>query len=237
MRVLVVEDHAPLARQLREALEAAHFTVDEAPDGEEGLFLGETEPYDAVVLDLGLPRIDGLSVLRRWRAAGRAMPVLILTARDTWSEKVAGLNAGADDYLAKPFHPRELLARIQALVRRQQVLGAHRGPALDTVLRFGPYALNLEARSLTRDGQAVPLTTGEFQLLQALALNPRRPLGRDRLIELAHGREHEVTDRAVDSQIMRLRKLIETQPSAPRFIQTVWGVGYVFTPDGERRPR
>ena len=118
MRVLVAEDSVELAAQLRDALAAAHFAVDVAPDGEEALFLGETEPYDAVVLDLGLPRLDGLSVLRRWRAAGRGMPVLILTARDSWTEKVAGLDAGADDYLAKPFAMAELLARLRALVRR-----------------------------------------------------------------------------------------------------------------------
>ena len=114
MRILVVEDHATLAQQLRAALEDSHFTVDAAPDGEEAVFLGETEPYDAVVLDLGLPKLDGLSVLRRWRSAGRTMPVLILTARDAWTEKVAGLNAGADDYLTKPFMMPELVARIQA---------------------------------------------------------------------------------------------------------------------------
>ncbi|MCA6215876.1 two-component system response regulator OmpR [Ideonella sp. B7] len=236
VKVLVVDDEAELRSLLQRYLGDQGCQVRTEPHAGTVAPLLARERFDVLVLDLMMPGEDGLSLCRRLRHQGETIPILMLTARGDPVDRVVGLEMGADDYLAKPFHPRELLARIQALVRRQQVLGAHRGPALDTVLRFGPYALNLEARSLTRDGQAVALTTGEFQLLQALALNPRRPLGRDRLIELAHGREHEVTDRAVDSQIMRLRKLIETQPSAPRFIQTVWGVGYVFTPDGERRP-
>jgi two-component system phosphate regulon response regulator OmpR len=232
VKVLVVDDEAELRGLLQRYLGDQGCQVRTEPHAETVAALLARERFDVLVLDLMMPGEDGLSLCRRLRHQGETIPILMLTARGDPVDRVVGLEMGADDYLAKPFHPRELLARIQALVRRQQVLGAHRGPAVDTVLRFGPYALNLDARSLTRDGQAVPLTTGEFQLLQALALNPRRPLGRDRLIELAHGREHDVTDRAIDSQIMRLRKLIETQPSAPRFIQTVWGVGYVFT----RRP-
>jgi two-component system phosphate regulon response regulator OmpR len=175
VKVLVVDDEAELRGLLQRYLGDQGCQVRTEPHAETVAALLARERFDVLVLDLMMPGEDGLSLCRRLRHQGETIPILMLTARGDPVDRVVGLEMGADDYLAKPFHPRELLARIQALVRRQQVLGAHRGPAVDTVLRFGPYALNLDARSLTRDGQAVPLTTGEFQLLQALALNPRRP--------------------------------------------------------------
>ena len=167
----------------------------------------------------------------------------MLTARGDPVDRIVGLEMGADDYLPKPFNPRELLARIQAMVRRQRVLGAHTGPRqAGGRIVFGAFTLWLDERRLERnDGsddnhsqgaQDVPLTTGEFALLQALAQQPHRPLGRDRLIALAYGPDHTATDRSIDVQVMRLRKLIEADPAQPRHIRTVWGVGYVFVPDG-----
>src|SRR5438445_6776965 len=158
MRVLVVEDDVNLNRQLATALKEAGYAVDTARDGEEGHFLGETEPYDAVVLDLGLPVLDGISVLERWRRAGRSMPVLILTARDRWSDKVQGIDAGADDYVAKPFHIEEVLARIRALVRRAA------GHASNEITA-GNVRLDVKAGKVTVDGQSIKLTSHELRLL------------------------------------------------------------------------
>jgi len=159
----------------------------------------------------------------------------MLTARGDPVDRIVGLEMGADDYLPKPFNPRELLARIQALVRRQRMLGAHAGPVpAQESVRFGMFTLHLGERRLERESDGmkenIPLTTGEFALLQALALNANRPLGRERLIEMAHGRDHEATDRSIDVQVMRLRKLIEADSAQPRHIRTVWGVGYLFVP-------
>jgi two-component system, OmpR family, phosphate regulon response regulator OmpR len=235
VKVLVVDDEAELRGLLRRYLSDQGCQVRaEAHAGTVSTLLAR-ERFDVLVLDLMMPGEDGLSLCRRLRHEGETIPILMLTARGDPVDRVVGLEMGADDYLAKPFHPRELLARILALVRRQHILGAHLGPTQNSPLRFGPYSLHLDSHSLDRDGENVPLTSGEFRLLSTLARHPRRPLGRDRLIELAYGRDHVATDRAIDSQIMRLRKLIETEPSAPRFIQTVWGVGYVFVPDGNRR--
>src|SRR6188768_2233980 len=159
MRVLVVEDDADLNRQLSAALREAGYTVDTAADGEEGHFLGDTEPYDAVVLDIGLPHMDGISVLEKWRRDGRKMPVLILTARDRWSDKVQGIDAGADDYVAKPFHIEEVLARVRALVRRAA------GHASNEI-EIGPVNLDLKASRVTVDGAPIELTALEYKLLE-----------------------------------------------------------------------
>ena len=232
MRVLVVEDDAKIASFVVRGLKQAGYAVDHAPDGETGLALAESTDYDAAVVDVMLPQLDGISLVKRLRASRRPLPVLFLSAKSSVDDRVRGLQAGGDDYLTKPFAFAELLARVQALVRRQRVLGAHAGPAPEgATVRFGVHVLRVAERRLERDGHDVPLTSGEFALLRALALNPNRPLGRDRLIELAHGREHEATDRSIDVQVMRLRKLIEADPARPRHIRTVWGVGYVFVPE------
>ncbi|RZJ58387.1 MAG: response regulator [Acidovorax sp.] len=191
------------------------------------------ERFDVLVLDVMMPGEDGLAICRRLRAQGETIPILMLTARGDPVDRIVGLEMGADDYLPKPFNPRELLARIQAMVRRQRLLGAHAGPRqAGGQIVFDAFTLWLDERRLTREGADVPLTTGEFALLQALARQPHRPLGRDRLIALAYGPDHEATDRSIDVQVMRLRKLIEADPAQPRHIRTVWGVGYVFVPDG-----
>ena len=199
MRILLVEDHVALARQVMEALTEAGFVVDHAGDGEEGHFLGDTEPYDAVVLDLGLPVLDGLTVLKRWRAAGRNMPVLILTARDGWNEKVAGLNAGGDDYLTKPFIMAELVARVQALVRR-----AHGHSRPEIIL--GDLVVDTAAQRATLGGAAVRLTGLEYRLLTYLALHAGQVVSKTELTEHLYVQDFDRDSNTLEVVIGRLRK-------------------------------
>jgi len=233
VRVLVADDEADLRALLQRYLSDQGFVVRTVDSAQPIDKLLARERFDVLVLDIMMPGEDGLSVCRRLRVQGETIPILMLTARGDPVDRIVGLEMGADDYLPKPFNPRELLARIQALVRRQRILGAHGGPLADGgEIRFGDFVLKLTERRLEKGGEQITLTTGEFSLLQALAQHPNRPLGRDRLIELTRGRDHEATDRSIDVQVMRLRKLIETDPAQPRHIQTVWGLGYVFVPDG-----
>lgn len=218
MRVLVVEDSDTLGAQLRSALADANFAVDVASDGEEALFLGETEPYDAVVLDLGLPKLDGLSVLRKWRTGGRTMPVLILTARSSWSEKVSGLNAGADDYLAKPFAMEELVARINALIRR-----AH-GHARPEIM-CGALRIDTAAKRVSLDGTPVRLTALEFNLLAYLAHHPGQPISKTELTEHLYAQDFDRDSNTIEVIVGRLRrKLGESR------IETIRGQGYRLVP-------
>jgi two-component system phosphate regulon response regulator OmpR len=190
------------------------------------------ETVDLIVLDLMMPGEDGLSICRRMRAANDRTPIIMLTAKGEDVDRIVGLEVGADDYLGKPFNPRELLARIHAVLRRRPVMEAPGAPSSENeVVQFGPYTLDLGARQLRKNGEDIPLTTGEFAMLKALVRHPRQPLSREKLAQLARGREFEPFDRSLDVQISRLRKLIEPDPASPRFIQTVWGVGYVFVPD------
>ncbi|MCR0982344.1 response regulator transcription factor [Roseomonas populi] len=214
MRVLVVEDSEALAGQLRAALAEAGFAVDHAPDGEEALFLGGSEPYDAVVLDLGLPRLDGLTVLRRWRAAGRTMPVLVLTARDAWTEKVEGLNAGADDYLAKPFIMAELVARLGALIRRAHGLARPE-------IRLGDLRIDTTARTVTWKGAPVRLTALEYGLLAYLAHHPGRPVSKTELTEHLYAQDFDRDSNTLEVMVGRLRRKL-----AEGVIETVRGQGY-----------
>jgi two-component system phosphate regulon response regulator OmpR len=187
--------------------------------------------YDLVVLDLMLPGEDGLSICRRLRAQQSAPAIIMLTAKGDDVDRIVGLEMGADDYLPKPFNPRELLARVVAVLRRRAPAGPPGAPAEGGVFGFGEFSLNLATRTLTRGGKPVALTTGEFSVLKVLVQHPRQPLSRDKLMELARGREYEVFDRSIDVQISRLRKIVEQDPSHPKHIQTVWGFGYVFVPD------
>lgn len=214
MRALIVEDHAPLAAQLRDALAEAGFVADLAADGEQALFLGETEPYDVVVLDLGLPRLDGLTVLKRWRAAGRAMPVLILTARDAWSEKVAGLNAGADDYLAKPFVMPELVARLQALVRRAH---GHVSPEIT----LGRLVVDTAAQRVLLDGVPVRLTGLEYRLLAYLALRAGQVVSKTELTEHLYAQDFDRDSNTLEVMVGRLRRKL-----GDGMIETLRGQGY-----------
>lgn len=214
MRVLVVEDDPDLGRQLRSALGDAGYAVDLAADGADGHFLGDTEPYDAAVLDLGLPGLDGLTVLERWRRDGRVMPVLILTARDGWSEKVAGIDAGADDYLAKPFHMEELLARLRALLRRAA------GHATN-LLECGPLRLDTRAARVTVDGNPVKLTALEYRLLAYLTVHRGRVISRTELIEHLYDQDFDRDSNTIEVFVGRLRKKLGID-----LIRTVRGLGY-----------
>ena len=214
MRILVVEDDNDLNRQLVTALEEAGYVVDSATDGEDGHFLGDTEPYDAVVLDLGLPTLDGLSVLENWRRDGRTMPVLILTARDRWSDKVAGIDAGADDYVAKPFHMEEVLARVRALVRRAA------GHASNE-LTCGPVRLDLRAGRVTVDGSPVKLTSHEYRLLSYLLHHQGKVISRTELTEHLYDQDFDRDSNTVEVFVGRLRKKIGSD-----LIETIRGLGY-----------
>jgi two-component system phosphate regulon response regulator OmpR len=191
------------------------------------------ERFDLVVLDLMLPGEDGLAICRRLRAQEQAPAIIMLTAKGDDVDRIVGLEMGADDYMPKPFNPKELAARIKAVLRRRAPAGPPGAPAAGGTFHFGEFSLNLATRTLARAGKAVPLTTGEFSVLKVLVQHPRQPLSRDKLMELARGREYEVFDRSIDVQISRLRKIVEDDPSHPKHIQTVWGFGYVFVPDVE----
>ena len=217
MRILLVEDEALLRRQLRAALIEAGYAVDEADNGVDAQHLGATEPYDAVVLDLGLPRLDGLTVLQRWRGAGRTMPVLILTARDSWHEKVTGIDTGADDYLAKPFHTEELLARLRALTRRAQGLAS-------PLLQCGELTLDTRSGRVTVAGQVVALTSHEYRLLAYLMHRPGRVVSRSELTEHLYAQDFDRDSNTVEVFIARLRKKLP-----PGLIKTVRGLGYRLT--------
>jgi two-component system phosphate regulon response regulator OmpR len=230
-RILVIDDDAELRTLLLRYLGENGFDVRVAADAEHADRLLGREAFDLMVLDLMLPGEDGLSICRRLRAQGEAMPIIMLTARGDPIDRVVGLEIGADDYVPKPFSPRELLARIQAMLRRQSMLGARPVSATTGSVRFGEFELNLATHALTRNAQLVELTSSEFAVLRAFVGNAGRPLTRERLMELAHGRGHDATDRSVDVQVLRLRRLIEPDPAKPRFIKTVWGTGYVFVGD------
>ena len=191
------------------------------------------ERYDLLVLDLMMPGEDGLSICRRLRAQNAPPAIIMLTAKGDEVDRIVGLEMGADDYLPKPFNPRELVARVNAVLRRRQPAGPPGAPGAETEIhRFGPFEFDVATRSLSRDNKPVALTTGEFSVLKVLVQHPRIPLSRDTLMELARGREYVVFDRSIDVQISRLRKIVEEDHSNPRHIQTVWGFGYVFVPDG-----
>jgi len=232
-RILIVDDDQRLRELLLRYLGEQGFETRAVPDASGMDRQLARERYDLIVLDLMLPGEDGLAICRRLRSQNNDPAVIMLTAKGDDVDRIVGLEMGADDYLPKPFNPRELVARINAVLRRRQPAGPPGAPSAQTeVHRFGAFELNLATRSLARDGQNVALTTGEFSVLKVLVQHPRQPLSRDKLMELARGREYEVFDRSIDVQISRLRKIVEEDPSKPRHIQTVWGFGYVFVPDG-----
>ena len=226
MRLLVIEDDKDLNRQLVSALQNAGYAVDTAFDGEEGHFLGESEPYDAVVLDLGLPRLDGVSVLEKWRRAGRRMPVLILTARDRWSDKVQGFDVGADDYVTKPFHMEEVLARLRALVRRAA------GHATSE-FNIGPVTLDTRSSKVVVDGNPVKLTSHEYRLLAYLMHHQGRVVSRSELVEHLYDQDFDRDSNTIEVFIGRLRKKLDCD-----IIETVRGLGYLIgKPDPKKAGR
>ena len=233
-KILVVDDDARLRDLLKRFLSEHGFAVTTAASAIEMNRFWIRERYDLLVLDLMLPGVDGLSICGRLRGGGDHTPIIMLTAKGEDADRITGLELGADDYLPKPFNPRELLARIAAVLRRATPDDLPGAPSEhDESYVFGAFKFDLGKRALTKNGQAVTLTTGEFSVLKVLARHARQPLSREKLMELARGREYEVYDRSLDVQVSRLRKLIEPDPANPRFIQTVWGLGYVFIPDGQ----
>ncbi len=231
-KILIVDDDARLRDLLLRYLGEQGFAAQTAPNAQFMDKLLDRELFDLIVLDLMMPQEDGLSICRRLRATGNKTPIIMLTAKGEEVDRIVGLEMGADDYLPKPFNPRELVARISAVLRRAAESGPPAAPTAENeTVSFGPYALNLATRSMTKDGANMTLTSGEFSVLKVLVKHARKPLSRDKLMELARGREYDVFDRAIDVQISRLRKLLEPDPATPRYIQTVWGFGYVFVPD------
>ena len=231
-RVLVVDDDQRLRELVVRYLTEQGFEARAVPDAAGMDKQLARERYDLVVLDLMLPGEDGLAICRRLRAQNTGPAIVMLTAKGDEVDRIVGLEMGADDYLPKPFNPRELVARINAVLRRRPPAGPPGAPATGTEIhRFGVFEFNLATRSLARDGKPVALTTGEYSVLKVLVQHPRQPLSRDKLMELARGREYGVFDRSIDVQISRLRKIVEDDHARPRHIQTVWGFGYVFVPD------
>jgi two-component system, OmpR family, response regulator len=214
MRILVVEDDKDLNSQLKDALEGGAYVVDVAFDGEEGHFLGETEPYDCIILDLGLPQMDGVSVLQRWRDAEIKTPVLVLTARDRWSDKVAGIDAGADDYVTKPFHIEEVLARVRALIRRTA------GHA-SSQITCGPLVVDTKGAKATMDGSMLKLTSHEFRLLSYLAHHKGKVVSRTELTEHMYDQDFDKDSNTIEVFVGRLRKKIGAD-----YIETIRGLGY-----------
>src|SRR6476660_4988684 len=233
-KILVVDDDPRLRELLVRYLSEQGFHGQALPDARELDKKLQRDPPHLLVLDLMLPGEDGLSVCRRLRGAGETVPIIMLTAKGEEVDRIVGLEMGADDYLPKPFNPRELVARIHAVLRRHGERPSPGAPTSEGRIAFGGHTLDLAARTLERDGDVQSLTTGEFSLIKVFVQHPRQPLAREKLMLLARGRDHEVFDRAIDVQVSRLRKLVEPDPAAPRYIQTVWGFGYVYVPEGTR---
>ncbi|KZN31862.1 MULTISPECIES: two-component system response regulator OmpR [Pseudoalteromonas] len=233
-KVLVVDDDMRLRSLLERYLVEQGFIVRSAANAEQMDRLLERENFHLMVLDLMLPGEDGLSICRRLRQKENEIPIVMLTAKGDEVDRIIGLELGADDYLPKPFNPRELLARIKAVLRRKtkEVPGA---PATqENEVEFGIFRLNLATREMQKGDETIALTSGEFAVLKALVSHPREPLSRDKLMNLARGRDYSALERSIDVQVSRLRRMIEEDASNPRYIQTVWGLGYVFVPDGEK---
>ncbi len=231
-KILVVDDDARLRGLLQRYLEEQGYVVKGVANAEQMDRALSRELFSLMVLDFMMPGEDGLSICQRLRTQGERMPIIMLTAKGDEQDRIQGLESGADDYLSKPFNPRELVARIRSVLRRQvkELPGAplQQGEKV----HFGPFVLDLATRQLSKEGHTIALTTGEFSVMKALVLHASEPLTRDKLMSLARGREWSAMERSIDVQVSRLRRLIEDDPANARYIQTVWGVGYVFVPDG-----
>ena len=232
-KVLVVDDDMRLRALIERYLMEQNFMVRCAANSEQMDRLLERENFHLLVLDLMLPGEDGLSICRRLRQNNNDIPIVMLTAKGDEVDRIIGLELGADDYMPKPFNPRELLARIKAVLRRR----VHEAPGApsqqENIISFGEFKLNLATREMLKGDTCMALTSGEFAVLKALITNPREPLSRDKLMNLARGRDYSALERSIDVQVSRLRRLLEEDPTKPRYIQTVWGLGYVFVPDGK----
>ncbi|PHM44854.1 osmolarity response regulator [Xenorhabdus mauleonii] len=233
-KILVVDDDMRLRALLERYLSEQGFQVRSAANAEQMDRLLTRESIQLIVLDLMLPGEDGLSICRRLRSQNSSIPIIMISAKGEEVDRIVGLEIGADDYIAKPFNPRELLARMRAVLRRH----AHESPRTptpsDAVVKFGNFKLDLGTREMFHQNELLALTSGEFSVLKALVSHPREPLSRDKLMSLARGREYGAMERSIDVQVSRLRRMIEEDPAHPRYIQTVWGLGYVFIPDGNK---
>ncbi|GGD64966.1 response regulator [Caballeronia grimmiae] len=231
-KIIVLDDEAELRNMLQRFLTSHGFDVRVVENGKRLDRYLQREPYDLLVLDWMMEPEDGLSVCRRLRTEGHTLPILMLTAKGDPVDKVVGLETGADDYLAKPFLPQELVARVRALLRRQKIAAGD--PTLTSqVIRFGDFRLDLAKQRLSRGGEPFEMHSAQMQLLHALGSSPNRAVSRDNLIARTRGRDHDALDRSIDVQVLRLRQLIEDDPGKPRFIKTVWGVGYMLLADVE----
>lgn len=231
-KILMVDDDARIRELLQRYLTEQGFDIKTVADAKEMDNALNGASFDLLVLDLMLPGEDGLAICRRLRANNVTTPVIMLTARGDEVDRIIGLEMGADDYLPKPFNPRELLARINAVMRRHEHSPATEAISAET-FTFGEFVFDASTRSLSRNGMQITITSGEFALLKVFTEHPRQPLSRDRLMQLARGRELDVFDRSIDVQVSRLRRIVEPDPAHPRYLQTMWGFGYVFIPDGE----
>jgi two-component system, OmpR family, phosphate regulon response regulator OmpR len=234
-RILIVDDDLEIRTLLTRYLTAQECIVRAVENGVEMRRLLERETFDVLILDIMLPGDDGLTLCAKLRADGFYLPILMLTAKGQDIDRIIGIEVGADDYLAKPFNPRELLARIKSLLRRKAYAKIPGSPELADYICIGDFKLDCQQRVLISDDDTISLTTGEFALLNALVSHPLKAQSRERLLELSRSRDNDVSDRSIDVQIRRLRKILEANPADPKYIQTVWGFGYVFVPNGEKR--
>ena len=232
-KVLMVDDDMRMRELLQRYLTEQGFNIKTVSDSKEMDAILANESFDLLVLDLMLPGEDGLAICRRLRANKFTTPIIMLTARGDEVDRIIGLEMGADDYLPKPFNPRELLARINAVLRRHEHNPEAENSGKLEAFTFGEFIFDPSSRSLSRNGMPITITSGEFALLKVFTEHPRQPLSRDRLMQLARGRELDVFDRSIDVQVSRLRRIVEPDPAHPRYLQTMWGFGYVFIPDGE----
>lgn len=234
-RILIVDDDLRLRALLERYLVDQGFQVRAVADSVQMDRLLLRETFHFIVLDLMLPGEDGISICQRLRDKNNQIPIIMLTAKGDEADRIMGLEVGADDYMPKPFNPRELLARIKAVLRRQVRETPGAPSSNDKTIEFGNFWFNLGTRELQRGDEIINLTSGEFAVLKALVNHPREPLSRDKLMHLARGRDYSAMERSIDVQVSRLRRIIEVDPASPRYLQTVWGLGYVFVPDGAVR--
>lgn len=232
LKIIVVDDDLRLRALLERYLVEQGYQVRSVGNYEQMQRLMEREHFHLVVLDLMLPGEDGLSICRKLRQQNNDVPIIMLTAKGDEVDRIIGLEMGADDYLPKPFNPRELLARIRAVLRRKSKDLPGAPSQEETVIRFGPFTFNLATREMRKGDQPLPLTSGEYAVLKVLVSHPREPLSRDKLMNQARGRDYSAMERSIDVQVSRLRRMLEDDATNPRYIQTVWGLGYVFVPDG-----
>ncbi|MDX1676327.1 two-component system response regulator OmpR [Arsukibacterium sp.] len=232
LKIIVVDDDLRLRALLERYLVEQGYQVRSVGNYEQMQRLMEREHFHLVVLDLMLPGEDGLSICRKLRQQNNDVPIIMLTAKGDEVDRIIGLEMGADDYLPKPFNPRELLARIRAVLRRKSKDLPGAPSQEETIISFGPFTFNLATREMRKGEQPLPLTSGEYAVLKVLVSHPREPLSRDKLMNQARGRDYSAMERSIDVQVSRLRRMLEDDAANPRYIQTVWGLGYVFVPDG-----